>query len=411
MARFRCIADQCEDTCCGGGLIVALTRDDVSRLEGTLEKTPEGREALERSLIRTPVSPDHVAVLSEGTKGCGLLTENKLCGLLARGHPATALPDVCHLFPRRFAWVPGHVAEEGVQMVAALACPEAARLVLGSDDGLELEELPPSTTELFPDVGNEGPAEPYHRPFRLIQGWGLRVLQDRRAPLPARMLAIAELGRRLDDTFHRNATEHPESLEAALQDLEGAEALARISQAGIPEASVPALVAARFWLLTALPKALPRGHALISACVERWTAAARALEGTEGDPSPESVARAHLEARAALGARAAEHDRVLERYCAANWMEEPYFFCPSVGERAFRLAVRTALVRALLLFHPGAAATDPTVRSAAAVEAVQIYSRHVERDGTIHRAMGLALPLGQLGMDGYGRTALFAGTC
>lgn len=120
--KFRCIAAACPDSCCRGWDVVIdeETEDFYRSVEG------EFGERL-RSAIYTDADSDRVFRLAEKKK-CPFWGEDKLCEIyreLGEEH----LCATCDQFPRIRMEFEGFT-----EHTLALACPEAARLIVGEDD-------------------------------------------------------------------------------------------------------------------------------------------------------------------------------------------------------------------------------------------------------------------------------------
>lgn len=114
---FKCIASECEDTCCAGwGIVIDdETKGYYDKVEGEFGETL-------RSKIVKDDDGDSVFLLNNGN--CSFLNENKMCDIyinLGEEH----LCHTCKQFPR--------YTEEFLdlrEIGISLSCPEAARIIL-----------------------------------------------------------------------------------------------------------------------------------------------------------------------------------------------------------------------------------------------------------------------------------------
>ncbi|MDZ4992343.1 flagellar protein FliB [Clostridium perfringens] len=114
---FKCIASECEDTCCAGwGIVIDdETKGYYDKVEGEFGETL-------RSKIVKDDDGDNVFLLNNGN--CSFLNENKMCDIyinLGEEH----LCHTCKQFPR--------YTEEFLdlrEIGISLSCPEAARIIL-----------------------------------------------------------------------------------------------------------------------------------------------------------------------------------------------------------------------------------------------------------------------------------------
>lgn len=127
MARFRCLAERCEDTCCAG-LSVPLDAESLERARAVLSPAE-----MEAAVEPRRDLPGNVAVLRHRPDGaCTLLTPARRCGLQER-HGERALSTACARFPRTVSQVRG-VAE----LSGTPSCPEVARLLVTDEDALQV---------------------------------------------------------------------------------------------------------------------------------------------------------------------------------------------------------------------------------------------------------------------------------
>lgn len=122
---FKCIASACEDTCCAGWDIV------VDSDSAAFYKTVSGELGDKlRAEMKTDSDGDIVFTLNNGR--CPFLNNCNLCDIYsALGE--SALCRTCTMFPR-FIEEYGGTCETGL----GLACPEAARLIVGYAGDREL---------------------------------------------------------------------------------------------------------------------------------------------------------------------------------------------------------------------------------------------------------------------------------
>ena len=117
--EFRCIAGECEDTCCAGWQIVA----DEKSLEEYRQETGAYSAKLQQS-----VDWQNHTFRQDAEKRCAFLTEGNLCEM-HQNLGADKLCRTCREYPR-------HTEEfEDVREISlSLSCPEAARLVLNKKE-------------------------------------------------------------------------------------------------------------------------------------------------------------------------------------------------------------------------------------------------------------------------------------
>lgn len=143
VARFTCLGDACEDTCCQGWGM-QLTKETVDLYN---EKAPE--------LLDAVVSGEAEFVMKRDpdTDYC-VKFDKGWCGI-HRDYGAEFLGDACHFFPRITRAVGGTVLTS-----AALSCPEAARQMLMEEGAFALvprtpQRLPHSIKQYLSQMGEE----------------------------------------------------------------------------------------------------------------------------------------------------------------------------------------------------------------------------------------------------------------
>ncbi len=123
--NFKCIASECEDTCCAGWEIVV----DSNSADYYKTVNDEIGERL-RKEMKIDEDSDIIFTLNNGR--CPFLNVNNLCDIYS-DLGKDALCHTCKMFPR-FIEEYGATCEMGI----GLACPEAARIITGYKGNREL---------------------------------------------------------------------------------------------------------------------------------------------------------------------------------------------------------------------------------------------------------------------------------
>lgn len=178
LSRFSCLGDRCEDTCCKGW---GMQLDTATRTRYERE-APELLDAVDTGeaewIMKRDPQTDYCVRFDTG-----------LCGI-HKSYGTDFLGDACHFYPR----ITRALGERQV-MTATLSCPEAARLMLFSEDafGWESREeprLPYSLKNYLPESLKPEEALAIHRGF---------LLAVEEAPSPARaMMRISSVARSLE---------------------------------------------------------------------------------------------------------------------------------------------------------------------------------------------------------------------
>jgi len=197
MLTFRCIGNECEDSCCKK-LEIPVNRDTYlkyKRLEDRKfsERLVQGMEVLEASKRRS----DQYAVikLDEATGHCTFL-ENGLCSIQMK-LGESCLSKVCASYPRR-----SNQVDDTFETSALLSCPEAARLALLNPEGMSftyVEAEQPIT--IGARMTTKVPSGiPYAKYFWDIRTFAVEMLQNRSYSLSHRVMQLAVLAVALDES-------------------------------------------------------------------------------------------------------------------------------------------------------------------------------------------------------------------
>ncbi|NOK14244.1 flagellin lysine-N-methylase [Corallococcus exercitus] len=408
MARFRCIAEACEDTCCAG-LTVPISEARWSLLRQKVAGSPdEARVAALISPNPEGATGQQAGILGKRADGhCAFLDEAKLCSLQRR-YGEAVLPDGCSVFPRVLTrW------GAQVEMAGSLACPETARLCLLAEDALVREPVPEEQA-LRPQVARQVAAgdDAWTAHADTVREAMLRLLERREVPFAARLYALGRMALGLGDFYSPGTTAFaPAAGEASRQPgvSEAVEASAHEGDATRAESAEGRLarilrdyettetLASLQAQLEALE--LPGGPwAGICGAVLRSREAAvssprflslmHAVRASYGgaDTSPDDAWRLHAARRSALESLHGERVRQYFLHHALNHvLRHPFTEAPSLLNAVFLLVLRASVVRWVLLGHPAVVAlldapgTPEAALDAAAVEAFQVVAKHVEQ--------------------------------
>ncbi|RYZ35766.1 MAG: flagellar protein FliB [Myxococcaceae bacterium] len=385
MARFRCIAEACEDTCCAG-LTVPISESRWSLLRQKVAGGPD--EARVAALI-TP-NPDGATGQQAGILGkradghCAFLDETKLCSLQSR-YGEVVLPDGCSVFPRVLTrW------GAQVEMAGSLACPETARLCLLADDALVREPVPEAQAlrpQMARQVASGDDAWTAHAD--VVREAMLRLLARRDVPFAARLYALGRMALELGDFFFPGTTAFTDApaesdAEARLANLLRTydapdtlhtlrEQLEALELPGGPWAGICAAV-------------LRSREAHVGS--QRYLSLVRGVRESYGgaDTTPDDAWRLHVTRREALTALHGERVHQYFQHHALNHvLRHPFTEAASLLNAVFLLVLRASVVRYVLLGHPAVVALlgtpDAPVATldAAAVESFQLVAKHVEQ--------------------------------
>lgn len=196
--KFRCIAGACEDTCCAGW---EIDIDDASyqfyqQVEGDFGKYLR-KNIKEYEADAADVYERHGFIL-QADKRCPFLNEQNLCNLyIELGEEA--LCDVCTNTPR-------NILEYGGQRELALsaACPEAGRLIYGSDEKTTFVEREIPEELDFEENESERMLAAY---IRQARDQALAILQNRHIRIYDRVPFFLHYAQEVQTCLNENAPE------------------------------------------------------------------------------------------------------------------------------------------------------------------------------------------------------------
>ncbi|NTX11582.1 flagellar protein FliB [Myxococcus sp. CA056] len=397
LTRFQCLADACEDTCCAG-LVVPVSDARWRILRDVVAGGPDAAR-VEALVLPDPGSGSgaEAAYITKREDGnCSFLDERKLCAL-HRKYGEVALPDACAMFPRVATRRAGRL-----EVTGSFGCPEVVRLCLLAEDALEQVPVDASLAarpEIARVLGDEDAWSVHSERVRAV---ALRILERREHPFASRLFMLGELARRLGPFYFRGTEVFREEgaealLTQTLATFEDAETLAAL-HAAVSQVSLPGGPWAGICGMVLRSRVGAVGS-------ERFSGWARAVLASYGGPqaAPDDVWARYAARRArlepVLGARVEQYFR---HHAVNHWLRHPFTDAPSVLDYVFKLALRAAVLRWVLLGHPTVVAlcerddlaATPEVRAqldAAAVECFQLSAKHLEQSSELHTlAQGLS---------------------
>lgn len=134
--EFKCIAGECEDTCCSGWQIVIDDRKLMEYMSSGKYPTIDMKEY---------VDFEEGVFKQQKDRRCKFLRDDNLCKLCFE-YGEDALCKTCHLYPR-------HIEEfENVrETTLSLSCPEVARILLNKRERVELITTEDDKEETYED--------------------------------------------------------------------------------------------------------------------------------------------------------------------------------------------------------------------------------------------------------------------
>jgi lysine-N-methylase len=381
MTRFRCLASDCEASCCEGGS-VPIEEATHRRLTLLSEHDPALAELLARGIEPTPGGPAPLRLKFEASGACCMLDNAGLCRVQSRlGHDE--LFDVCATYPRYASRVDGEV-----ELYGALSCPEVARLALLAEDALELETLDDGATprKVRNDFSTD---QPYFAHYRLVRAAFVGVLGDPTRELKDKLFALCWAAGRLQPVLYAGcAPVRGADLEALFDSLSQPavlDELARQFRALTLDGSLAISV-----LLAAL-RPSPEARRAPGAQSRRYAAVWEAVERRYQPPlaAPDAghlgaIQRTYEAQRGALSqAQQRQLDRRLARIAQNHVLTTPYMLHADVFRFTYDLVVRVAALS--FLAHGYLEPKSASELDARLVEVVYAFTRRVENADVLQR--------------------------
>lgn len=380
MARFRCLAGDCEATCCGGWGI-AVEPSAHRRLKVLAQGDPALDELVERGIELTPNGPDYARLRFLPSGGCSMLDAEGLCSIHAR-FGSEALFDVCATYPRYASEIDGQL-----ELAGTLSCPEVARLALLADDAFEITAI---DTEAPRKLRNRFDTKrPYFRPFRLVRAAMLQLLARPGNTLREKLFALLWLGDQLRPVLYSGCDNVRDADVKALFD-------ALPSVVGSLAASFHALDIDGSLPLLILHSALRPGS---NASHEpRFDAIVREVWGAYGLSDTDAPSEAGLPAvweryvdrcTSVPDWAQARLELCLTRYAQNHLLTTPYMLSENLFEYVYDLVVRLATLRFLLQTKLADFSGDAAELDRQIVLVTFTFSRAVEHADLPRRLQGM----------------------
>ena len=398
MTRFQCIGGACEDTCCKAWN-VPISEADQARLATALGEA--GALAMV-SRIPNGRGGEVVVLRKAADRACTQLSEDHLCDLHRRLGEAV-LPEICASYPRFV----GRVGER-LELTGRLSCPEVVRLSVLADEGAMIAAPQEPFGRVKVDLVHQklplAEERPYLAPFETVRDALVELCVTARFSVASRLYFIAELADRVAPFYHReSATHEPERLAHELAEIRRPDVQAELhARRGASSPMDGLALQAVMGLLAARLDSAPAFTRVVIAAA-RSHGDALGITGTDplqllSEIGPERLWRSHMARRAALGAAQTERlEGYLARYCKSYWLQDWYPLSPTLLEHALQLVLRVALVRFLLIAHPGfGPRADAATSDRAAVEVIYATSRAYDHNQAVRA--GLSETLGRRGM-------------
>jgi lysine-N-methylase len=205
--QFRCIAGDCEDSCCIGWT-VPIDKQTFDKYQ----RIPAGalRDSIDINVVLSPRNADgsepaeYAFMQMPPSKKCPMHNADNLCQIqLEQGEGY--LSRVCSTFPRKT-----HTIDKLEETTLTLSCPEAARIVLTNTRLLGDLDAQHSVMPWDDKPGSHTTPISYFWPIREFT---VTLLQNREYALWQRLFLLGTFSRRLEAVFQQGAQGNFSALE------------------------------------------------------------------------------------------------------------------------------------------------------------------------------------------------------
>ncbi|MGA2571141.1 MAG: flagellin lysine-N-methylase [Terracidiphilus sp.] len=374
IGEFRCVAGECEDSCCVGWA-VSIDKDTYKKYQ----KIPAGplRRLIDENVLLTPRNADgsepaqFASMRMPPSKKCPMHNAENLCQIQVE-YGESYLSRVCSTFPRA-----SFTIDNLKETTLSLSCPEAARIVLTHPDLLGEGSAEPAFIAWDDRPGAQTTPVNYLWPLREFT---VTLLRNRNYALWQRLFLLGLFCRRLETVIGEGPKGNFSALESGFT-----QAIAT----GTLSASIDTIQAnnaLQLDLVLGLAKRKVDGGKLSPRLTESWNVF---LEGIGGESLPfekqcEAYAAAYTNFYAPFFL---EHPFMLENFLLNKALLALFPFGPDVFSKqgAFEparqyalLVTEFALIKGLLIGVAGCRKQAFSV--ADVVQTVQVVVKHFEHD-------------------------------
>jgi len=199
--EFSCIGAACEDTCCSGWKV---NIDEETYKKYKKVRNFDIKSKLEKNITRNRSNPtrNNVAKMKMEKGNCSFLSKEGWCDIQSK-LGEDYLCNTCAVYPRR-----NNKVNEVIEQSLTISCPEAARLVLLKESGLNFEQGQKEVTiRELTSIINTSSEKIIHwtdlfNEYRYIT---IFILQNRKYTLEERLLILGMLYNELEEYVKMNS--------------------------------------------------------------------------------------------------------------------------------------------------------------------------------------------------------------
>lgn len=192
LRTFQCIGSQCEDTCCSEWNIV-IDKNTFNKYEKINEGSFKNKYKQNVIKITNNQTERNYAYFKQDKGNCSFLDKDKLC-MIHREIGEEYLCDICLTFPKILNKVGGNE-----ELSLSLSCPEAARLILLQEEGIDFQYVSDIKSGYFQsEISLEKNPN-----FWEIRVFIIEILQFRKIPLHVRLILVGNFVKSIENIKHK----------------------------------------------------------------------------------------------------------------------------------------------------------------------------------------------------------------
>lgn len=208
LKEFECIGGKCEDSCCIGW---DIDIDKTTFREYYKVKDKEMKKLFQKNVHNNEYcqSPDvdYGKVKLKGDKRCPFLDEDNYCIIYSK-LGEEYLSNVCTSFPRILNKIDGYY-----EMSLDVSCPEAARILLSKEEGIEFEEseeiLGKHIISSEIDTKSKEFKDSPMKYIKEIRDLSIKIIKNRKFDLNKRLYILGEFINELEEELKYNYKDVP----------------------------------------------------------------------------------------------------------------------------------------------------------------------------------------------------------
>jgi len=192
--EFKCIGGECEDNCCMGW---DVDIDKITFKQYNEVQDDEIKTIIQNNVLKnknyTNENSDYAKVKLSKEKRCPFLNNNYYCNIQCK-FGENYLSNVCASFPRILNKI-----DNEYEMSLDVACPEAARLILSKEKGLNLIEREKILNKyIINDVIETNSEETWLKYFKEIRNFSIKIIKNRNFTLNERLYILGDFIEKLE---------------------------------------------------------------------------------------------------------------------------------------------------------------------------------------------------------------------